>query len=57
MVEQIEVKQIRARHRLDEVRQMYLGLRDKLTAEEKAEWDRKLRELENTLDAMGANCV
>lgn len=57
MVEYSTEQKVAARQRFEEVRGMYNGLKEKLTAEEKAEWDKKLKDLEKTLEAMGANHV
>lgn len=57
MTEYSTEQKVAAKQRFDEVRGMYLRLRDKLTPDEIAEWDKKLKDLEKTLEAMGANHV
>jgi hypothetical protein len=52
-----EMRRVGAKQRLDEVRGMYKKIRPHLSPEEIKEWDDKLKELENVLEAMGCNNV
>lgn len=52
-----ELRRVGAKQRLDEVRNMYEGIRKHLTPEEISEWDKKLKALESTLETMGSNHV